>query len=350
MTEGCLGIEKIEHGQVTPSVDKYLVGSSVTVTCDDGYEASTSKRTIYCLSGGVWSKPIPKCNQVKCQKPVNPINGYYVVSNSETNAKSLSELPLGTVITGLCSTGYESNSNHSMTCQGNKKWSGTETVCTPVVCSYPANIANGYYSFRNSTEINKYDINVFDTFQYQTVIYANCIKGYNLTNSEERTCGSSKIWSGEEPACNIVTCDFPGWIQNGNYAKQNTFSDEKKNPAPYLNGKSNYSEEITVLCVRGYNLTSANKIRECNSEGFWTGENPVCSLVTCKWPLNVSNGRYIISTNLTADIMPYNTTTTAIVCDDSFELVGNYRTRRCNEEGSWDGASAVCCKDFIIIL
>ncbi|XP_053395138.1 complement receptor type 2-like [Mercenaria mercenaria] len=156
-----------------------------------------------------------------------------------------------------------------------------------------------------------------------------------------RTCESDKTWSGIDPYCIVVTCDFPGKFDNGHYVTSDYNTTERNTLTSYLTGKLDFSAEIEAVCEKKFMLKSPNSTRQCTSSGLWDGEKPVCVPIMCKWPLFLEKGYYQASNSPTARGMSYNTTLMAI-CNETYKLSDNYKDRRCNENAVWDSSPAVC--------
>ncbi|XP_053395132.1 sushi, von Willebrand factor type A, EGF and pentraxin domain-containing protein 1-like [Mercenaria mercenaria] len=334
--EACVPIPKPSNGHVLPDLLLYEVNDSLKIVCDVGYE-TLKMDTIHCQNDGKWESPIPTCQRVYCLLPRKPEHGYYSLDgHTEITNVSISRLPYLTEVIGLCDTGFTSNHFQKRICNGDKTWSNQKTACTPVQCSHPRNISNVVYTFKNGSEIVP-----GTTFDYNTVLKVSCKIGYTLIGQTNRTCESDKTWSGKDPNCSVVTCDFPGKFDNGHYITRDYNTTEKNTLTPYVSGKLDFSSVIEAVCETTFLLKSSNSTRQCTSTGLWDGEKPVCNPIMCKWPLRLENGYYQASGSPTARGLPYNTTLIAI-CNETYKLSDNYKDRRCNENAVWDNSPAVC--------
>ena len=152
-------------------------------------------------------------------------------------------LPIGTVASYSCVTGYEMTGNIMRTCLEGTGWTESLPVCnspchnlvaswlctlllylnTPTVVDCRAlNVPNGQVDTSSGTTYN----------QVATYI---CNTGYNLVGSSTRTCQANAMWSSSAPVCecehnsfqndSIVTFSFPF-----------VYSDLSKPPSAQLGG------------------------------------------------------------------------------------------------------------------
>ena len=49
--------------------------------------------------------------------------------------------------------------------------------------------------------------------------------------------------------------------------------------------------QVEYACDQDYELTGDTE-RTCEADGAWSGEDPVCTAITCEPPPNIDNGRY----------------------------------------------------------
>lgn len=149
-----------------------------------------------------------------------------------------------------------------------------------------------------------------------------CNKGYELTegSSSRRPCLVHGGWSGPEPQCRRVICNYPGYVLNG-----------------LVNGTSYaFGDSVVYSCVRGFRL-SGSPVRFCEDGGRWSGEAPECVPVMCDKPLPPANG------SLTGDIKDNYSAGEQVKfqCPTGFRLDGP-PVLTCQDEGSWDDVVPVC--------
>lgn len=324
------------HGNIMSSPHTNVSNGAANVTCEKGYQPPFY--SIICING-VWNDTAHSCKPVQCNFPGNPENGYYRYGNGSNQAYSSSAaLPFGSVIIAACNDGYESsNVGQTRTCQSNKTWSGgQEQICKKIKCPDPGNITHGAYLFKNGSQY------ISGSAFYETILTVNCSREYMTETSVERNCTSDRKWSGKEPVCKIVTCEYPGNISKGYYAFKVAM--EQGTPKSYAHYPLNVSSEIQLVCLKGNIIKPPeHSVRRCLESGKWSGRSPMCVPVKCKWPLPFSGGNYVPSNNVTSDGLAYKTVLTA-TCNDMFELSDTHQKRHCNEKGAWDGEPAVCGK------
>uniref|UniRef100_K1PQ33 Sushi, von Willebrand factor type A, EGF and pentraxin domain-containing protein 1 n=1 Tax=Magallana gigas TaxID=29159 RepID=K1PQ33_MAGGI len=100
-------------------------------------------------------------------------------------------------------------------------------------------------------------------------------------------------------------------------------------------------------CAERHVLTNGNLTLQCQREGQWIGEAPVCN-VTCQEPTHENS-----TTIRQAAPSPkyfvnhiFQTYTISYACRKNHRLVKGNLTRVCNESGDWTGDQPVCkrCK------
>ncbi|XP_053395159.1 CUB and sushi domain-containing protein 3-like [Mercenaria mercenaria] len=377
------------NSKITSLSDGNYIGSIILFTCDRGYKMFGS-RNITCLNNRQWNTKPPRCDPVKCERPVDFVNGYYTVNTTAPcENSSLENLHYPCEIIAHCNTGYVLRDSKTMYCDDTGVWSLPKPTCDEIQCQYPGPFPHGNYTF-----FQRYAA-LIKRVKYGTKISVNCDIGYSYSGPKSRTCGIDGNWSGNAPACTIITCSLPRNITNGNYIFQNLsrVSDVKaieygvsvfikcnngyRNTGPryqtctsnmtwsggpasctvikcehpedetvknvfyilktgdnFTYGNANISESITVVCRTGFTLSSGSSTRTCLSNGTWSDQDIECSAVTC--PIPKQSGDV---TNLTSFNKPYNSTI-RVLCHRG--ILRGQAIQRCNEQGKWDGDMPVC--------
>ena len=62
----CTPPSSIEHGSLSPVLSSYVYRTSLTLTCDNGYEAEHRRANLTCLHDGTWGFISLKCVEVNC--------------------------------------------------------------------------------------------------------------------------------------------------------------------------------------------------------------------------------------------------------------------------------------------
>ena len=62
----CMAPSSIENGTLNPNLSTFEYGTTITLKCNDGYEAENGRTHLTCLHDGTWDTTSPKCNPVRC--------------------------------------------------------------------------------------------------------------------------------------------------------------------------------------------------------------------------------------------------------------------------------------------
>ncbi|XP_078343310.1 uncharacterized protein LOC144629026 isoform X3 [Oculina patagonica] len=165
------------------------------------------------------------------------------------------------------------------------------------------------------------------TMYYDTVCQFSCNNGFIGSGSKVRRCQHNGTWSGQDLTCQRIICEplqlAPNVRMNGSCTR--------------LPG-----DACEFACERGYDLIGSN-IRQCNSDGSWTGTQPRCEAVTCPTLSPPTNGE-LLGCNTTEILYD---TVCRFSCKEGSEASGS-TVRRCTENGTWSGNDLVCtvCSDI----
>nr|XP_011454208.2 sushi, von Willebrand factor type A, EGF and pentraxin domain-containing protein 1 [Crassostrea gigas] len=100
-------------------------------------------------------------------------------------------------------------------------------------------------------------------------------------------------------------------------------------------------------CAERHVLTNGNLTLQCQREGQWIGEAPVCN-VTCQEPIyeNSTTIRQSAPSPTYFEDHIFQTYIISYACRKNHRLVKGNLTRVCNESGDWTGDQPVCksCK------
>jgi len=280
---------------LTVSVSTLTQGSTATYACDSGYNlVGDTKRT--CQLDGAWSSSEPTCQIVSCSAllPTSPL------SVTET------ALTFGGVALYTCSTGHEIIGADTRTCQADGNWSGLEPSCQIVSCpplsaTYPLTVIAPFLTYG---EIATY----------------TCESGYDLIGIGQRTCQSDKSWSGSQPSCSIITCPPPSPPTNGQ--------------VELLGPDTSIGQQINYTCDKGYTLNGTN-IQECQLNKTWSGNIPVCEIVSCLSLIVPNNGHVEYPNGIAYGAEAVFT------CSPGFYLDDN-STALCTSTGTWSIGSPTC--------
>ncbi|KAF2979409.1 hypothetical protein EK904_006478 [Melospiza melodia maxima] len=229
-------------------VTENRLGSAVRYTCRPGFTLVGSD-TRLCLPSRQWSHTAPFCKALMCNSPTHPLNGKVRGEN----------YTYGSVVYYECDPGYQLNGPAQRRCQESQKWDGSEPICIPVSCGPPPVLENGQVTGEDYT--------------YQRHTEYGCNEGFLLDGDRSRVCLENGSWSGITPVCRAVICPVPLPLPNG----RTTGSD------------FSFNKEVHYHCNDGYSLQGASTLT-CQRDGTWDSEAPHCEPVICGPPEDISHG------------------------------------------------------------
>ncbi|XP_053403781.1 uncharacterized protein LOC123554697 isoform X2 [Mercenaria mercenaria] len=292
----------INNGTVTSNGTKY--GSTLNITCDEGFELSENA-TINCTTPGTWGN-MPLCTPKECPEFITPNNSEI---DSNTTGRTYTD-----IIEITCITGYELDSCLStVTCLANQSWSESP-VCSVVNC--------------NASDIPVNTIISWDKqkYEYNENVTVECDTGFQLEGNATISCQANGTWE-DIPKCSPVDCEPLVLPDN----------------AAFATNKSQlvYQENVTIECDAGYQL-QGNATISCQANGTWN-DIPKCYPVDCE-PLIVPDNAAIV---LYKSQFVYNENVT-LECDTGYQLQGN-ATISCQDNGTWINlpeCQPVKCEEF----
>ena len=272
--------------------NNFTYGSTVTFTCDIGYELQGNK-TALCQADGQWNATTPTCVIVTCGDPGAPVHGH-----SMGNVFSY-----GSSIIFSCDTGYELHGNKTALCQADGQWNSTIPTCVIVNCGDPGTINNGH----------KHGLN----FAYGSHLTFSCNEGYVISSNITLECLSNGVWNYSLPMCTIVTCGDPGIPTNG-FTNGNNFK---------------FHDVLTFGCDSDFSLIGNSNIT-CQANGQWSGNIPLCLYIDCPDPGIPNNGQRNSSN------FSYGASI-SFTCNAGYELSGN-SVIVCEGKKKWSGPLPTC--------
>ncbi|XP_069096987.1 sushi, von Willebrand factor type A, EGF and pentraxin domain-containing protein 1 isoform X1 [Pleurodeles waltl] len=330
-------------------VSENTLGSRVQYGCKPGYELVGSDSAL-CLSDRHWSSPAPYCAVISCGTPNKLLNGSFQVDS----------YVYGSVAYYKCDAGFKLDGSEKRICGDNKKWDGQEPICVPVSCGPPPTVEFGQADGNEYTFLN--------------CVHYHCNEGYRLDGNHNTTCLEDGSWSASPPVCRPVKCAFPQSMLNGEVAGSGDgFGDEihyhcqagyilhgtqkrtcqadgnwdgqtphcePVNCGPpedishgFLNGSTfTFEGYIQYLCFPGYEL-QGNALRQCMSNGFWSGTPPTCLPCNCPPPV-VQNGKILGDGFNCGEVVRFQ-------CHEGFKLLGLSEIR-CESAGKWSSGFPHC--------
>ena len=284
----------VEHGMYDG--DARQVGVVISVTCHEGYElAEDNHQTITCQKDQTWTKPLPACQKITCDKPS------FVISNGRMIDTDFS---FNATIRYVCDEGYHIDGPTTRVCGADGQWRNTIPVCERVECPKPMRPPNSF------VEGFKY--------KFQEKVTYNCKDGYRLVGPEIRVCQSNGTWSGPEPECKQVQCPSPSDPQNGRVVAQGLL----------------YTNTLRYECERGYKL-EGDETRECLANGTWSGVLPSCSATHCGPPPTIDGGESMQENTDIGSAPKYR-------CKLGLMLMDSVPGITCTKHGNYSGSLPNC--------
>ncbi|XP_064386538.1 sushi, von Willebrand factor type A, EGF and pentraxin domain-containing protein 1-like isoform X2 [Halichondria panicea] len=299
----------------TPNPD-ILYQGTVTYTCKTGYWISpgVTTATTTCMTNGIW-EPLPTCTIVDCGELPTVING---------SPGSLTRTTFGGTVLYTCNDKYHMSGSATVICEASGSWS-TRPTCS-AICKDLHQIVNGDIIFNPDTTPRA---------EGATAVYS-CVSGYKLSGVNIRTCvnGTSGmgVWTGSIPSCRAI-CD--------NITLTHGVISYSPSTTPRLEGTV-----ATHSCDEGHGLSPSVRIRTCQPDKTWSGEDILCQTIMCP-PLTHPHGSVIHFSP--GPLYPFGTQARYLMlfCPLGMEERGGNYLRTCTGDGRstvgvWSGAAPVC--------
>uniref|UniRef100_A0A7N4NZH0 Sushi domain-containing protein n=1 Tax=Sarcophilus harrisii TaxID=9305 RepID=A0A7N4NZH0_SARHA len=293
----------------------FPINSTVTFVCRPGHTLSKFGQLIStCQENGTWSSVSGSCKKKSCPNPESLDNG---------RVEILTDILFGSQIEYSCEEGYTLIGDSKRLCEiaGNKVvWSGDVPVCKGS-CNAPQQFLTMQL---NATFINK------NYFPINSTVTFVCRPGHTLSKFGQliSTCQENGTWSSVSGSCKKKSCPNPESLDNG---RVEILTDIL------------FGSQIEYSCEEGYTLIGDSK-RLCEIAGnkvVWSGDVPVCKVITCVPPPNIQNGEH---SDADKDLFSYGETVT-YRCDssvrDRFSLIGS-NTIFCDKDGQWNTMPPQC--------
>uniref|UniRef100_UPI00398EE43F sushi, von Willebrand factor type A, EGF and pentraxin domain-containing protein 1 n=1 Tax=Pristiophorus japonicus TaxID=55135 RepID=UPI00398EE43F len=358
----CPTPQEITSGRA--SFEKLYYQNTVTYVCNTGFRLEGQER-LTCLEMGQWNAKVPVCKPIKCDPPQLIENGF--VEGSDYS--------FGALIFYSCFPGFHLIGNPTHSCE-ESSWSSAIPHCAPIDCGLPPHIDFGGYvvtqnqdgqdneglesyvrpgdqrtgsdtttnlltsdlgprkgipasvseqvpqqSSNNDKQIwnipSNMDLLQASEFLCGTVIHYYCYSSYELVGSQVLECQEDGAWNGSAPACLLIECELPLNPENG-----------------YIRFSSNLlGSAVQYGCNPGYELVGS-ATRYCTSSSEWNTVPPICQLVSCGAPSQITNGSMKGSNYTYMSVIFHE-------CSAGFLLVGATR-RTCQDNKEWDGEVPRC--------
>ncbi|KAK9954204.1 hypothetical protein ABG768_016298, partial [Culter alburnus] len=236
----------IENGQLDGEPqNSYDYSQVVSYKCNGEFILTGSPR-LRCSEDGTFKPDPPKCLAQCTQPSFEPKNVILSGSSLSTNS-----FPNGSTVTFECIIGHKpvnSKASKSVTCMGNQ-WTNLELTCTRKSCGSLPDFHNGRYEGTGILFGDK--------------MTAVCNTGYMLAGQiKDRWC-RDQGWDGRDPVCEVVKCEAPPTIENGQ------LDEEPKD-------NYDYSEAVSYKCNNGLSLIGSSTLY-CSDDGTFKPDPPKCS-------------------------------------------------------------------------
>ncbi|XP_048255629.1 sushi, von Willebrand factor type A, EGF and pentraxin domain-containing protein 1-like [Haliotis rufescens] len=292
-----------QHGMVSGA--SYLFEDVVEYSCDFGYLLVGENRHV-CEANGKWSAEVPFCEIIVCESPPEVLNSQFTLSSD------IGQYSVGVTITYTCNVGYEIDGASTLRCLESRSWSDSPPQCSLVSCPSIDYIENGLV--------------VGTEYTYESTLRFQCSRGYEVVGDDLLVCQEHGSWSSNTPTCEPVSCEAPDSIQYGGFRTHNGGTSE---------GPFRFNDQVTYFCEAGYNVVG-NVLRQCNGEGGWTNQAPICYPVNCHEPPPVQFSTIIGDNFDFGQAVAYE-------CYPGYRRDGNY-VLECGASGSWIGDVPLCEK------
>ncbi|CAJ1083788.1 CUB and sushi domain-containing protein 2 [Xyrichtys novacula] len=283
------------------------LGSTLRFNCDQGFRLigqSSATCTRTAQGTNQWNAPVPLCQVMSCGMPVPPVNGSIVGQDFSLGARATYQCNPGFRLSGPVTT--------SVVCQESGRWSPIEAPprCLPVTCPDIGHSA---------VEHGRWRLIYGTQNQYDAIMMLICDPGYYYRGQRVIRCQANGTWNYPDPrpVCEIISCGDLGTPPNGNKIGTLTV----------------YGATAIFSCNTGYTLVGS-RVRECMSNGLWSGTQVQCLAGHCGTPEPIVNGQ-IIGEN-------YNYRGSVVYqCNPGFRLIG-VSVRICEQDHRWSGRTPVC--------
>ncbi|KAM7347402.1 CUB and Sushi multiple domains furrowed [Cochliomyia hominivorax] len=273
----------------------YTIDSTIQYKCPKGHSLiGDAERT--CRTDGTWSGKAPTCKYVDCGPLPELEHGSMFLSEQRTS--------YGVQATYSCHENYTLIGNENRTCEL-EGWTGKQPECLVDWCPEPPEIQGG-------------TVKVTDKRAGSTATY-ECETGYVLVGEPVISCGLGGEWSSKAPSCRFVDCGSPARPDHG--------------IAVLINSSTTVGSMVKYECEDDYWIDGPSELY-CTKEGKWSGDAPVCELVTCDTP-HVPPGSFVVGYDYNVHSkITYN-------CDPGHVLRGN-PILECLDTGDWSTDAPFC--------
>ncbi|NXN22428.1 CR2 protein, partial [Nycticryphes semicollaris] len=233
----------------------------------------------------------------------------------------------GSTVNITCNTGFRLVGNSHIQCvikNGVVTWDRDIPICEPIPCPPPPEIANGEHS---GADKDQFEYGVSITYRCRTVRRGE--KPFSLLGDASIFCTTTDningVWNKPAPECRVVACETPS-VENGKL----------------LSGyRTEYTYRDTVVfdCNFRYTLMGSDS-STCSKNSLWDPPLPFCQLSSCDNPPDVPNA---VKTKLAGNLFPVETVVT-YECREGhqFSLGETTRQIKCLADFTWSETPRPC--------
>ncbi|XP_063966347.1 sushi, von Willebrand factor type A, EGF and pentraxin domain-containing protein 1-like isoform X3 [Lytechinus pictus] len=303
---------RLPNADLTTRVYQYR--SRAVYVCREGYENppyTLNYRT--CLENGEWSRILPTCEPVRCPEILGIANGR-VDSWGDTFESQ---------VRFECNEGYRLDGSQRRVCQGDKTWSGTETVCTEVICEDQGTLINGYKTNEKSV------------YRLNDVIYYHCNDGFTRDGEPLSYCTESGNWQYPMPVCG-ESCTVPPHPRDGQWTNLQPESIVTHNTRLELRCRNwRFTERLNNVRCNDGEWSDSDAVRLCKGRPCgMRGSNDIA--------LNIAYDPPISDEDRSSHLIPHDTRV-HYECERGYRLNGN-QEMRCSQGSYGYGSNVPTCE------
>ncbi|XP_063469675.1 complement receptor type 1 [Symphalangus syndactylus] len=299
----------VENGiLVSDNRSLFSLNEVVEFKCQPGFVMKGPRR-VQCQALNKWEPELPSCSRV-CQPPPEILHGEHTLSHQDNFSP-------GQEVFYSCEPGYDLRGAASLHCTPQGDWSPEAPRCAVKSCDdFLGQLPHGRVLFPLNLELG-------------AKVSFVCDEGFRLIGSPSTTClvsGNNVTWDKEAPICEIISCEPPPTISNGDFYSNNRTSFHNGTVVTYQCHTGPDGEQLFELVgERSIYCTSKD-----DQVGVWSSPPPRCiSTNKCTAPevengIRVPGNRSFFSLN---EIVRF-------ICQPGFVMVGSH-TVQCQTNGGW---------------